>query len=122
MPLTCATASRERAVGIVATLRQQLLQPVPVAVKVTGFPAIPEPAAVAVKVFVPNAGPSFQLPTVATPLELVRIEPAVILPAPDATAKATEMSGTGWPFWSVTRTAGGVPTVFPTGACSLLPA
>jgi hypothetical protein len=71
MPLTCSLASCERAVGIGALLFQQPLQPVAVAVNVTGFPAIPKLEAVAVSVLLPNAGPTLQLPTVATPLGFV---------------------------------------------------
>src|SRR3989442_8639805 len=120
MPFTCSTASNERAVGIEATLRQQLLQPVPVAVKVTGFPAMPEPAAVAVRVFVPKAAPSFQLPTVATPLEFVCVVAAVELPPPDATVKAEDTARTGSPIRSGAKTPGGVAPAEAAGASVLL--
>src|SRR6267142_60846 len=43
----------------------------PSAVKVTGVPVIPEPVAVAVRVFVPGVWFRVQLPTVAIPLALV---------------------------------------------------
>src|SRR5271157_2086469 len=97
-------------------------KPTPVAVKVTGLPAIPEPAAVAVRVFVPAAAPSVQLPMVAMPLEPVVCDVPVTLPPPVATAKVTATPPTGFAYWSVTRTAGGTGTAVPVGALWLFPA
>src|SRR5947199_2758154 len=57
---------------------------VPSAVKVTGLPLIPDPAAVAVSVFVPTVVLSVQLPTVAIPLPFVVWVPPVTLPLPAA--------------------------------------
>ena len=88
---------------------------VPVAVNVSGLPAIPVPDALALSVLVPAVGPRVQLPTVAMPLALVAVVLPVTDPLSDAAVKATAMFGTGLPYWSVTRTAGemgtGVPTV-----------
>jgi hypothetical protein len=95
---------------------QQALQPVAVAVNVAGFPAIPKLAAVAVSVLLPNAGPTLQLLTVATPLGFVVVLLPVTLPPPEVTAKVTETLGTGLPFRSLSATAGGRATAVPAGA------
>jgi hypothetical protein len=69
----------------------------PVAVNVTGLSLIPDPEAVAVRVFGPAVVPSLQLPTVAMPLALVvRLAP-VTLPPPDAGANTTAMPDTALP-------------------------
>ena len=52
--------------GVVIT-RRVAVPAVPVAVNVAGLPLIPDPAAVAVSVFVPAVTLSVQLPTVAIP-------------------------------------------------------
>src|SRR5688572_1135525 len=64
-----------------------------VAEKVSGLPFTP--VAVAVRVLGPGTVPIVQLPTVATPLALVVVEPPVICPPPLATANVTEMFATG---------------------------
>src|SRR5207247_2961771 len=89
---------------------------VPSAVKVTGLPVIPDPAAVAVSVFVPTVVLSVQLPTVAIPLPFVVWVPPVTLPLPAAGAKVTVTPETGLPLPSCTITAGGEPYALPTGA------
>src|SRR6185503_17566127 len=68
---------------------------VPVAVNVTG---VVMPVTVAVTVFVPGVGPSFQLPAVATPFASVVGEPPLTLPPPVATANVTVTLATGLPF------------------------
>src|SRR5205809_1523848 len=80
---------------------------VPSAVKVTGLPAIPDPPAVAVSVFVPTVVLSVQLPTVAIPLPFVVWVPPVTLPLPAAGAKVTVTPCTGLPLPSCTITDGG---------------
>jgi hypothetical protein len=65
---------------------------VPVALKVT----LPTPA-VAVSVFAPAVVPSFQEPTVATPLAFVVAPVPVAEPPPEATAKVTATPETGLP-------------------------
>ena len=70
----------------------------PVAVNVTDGSA-PDAA---VSVFVPAAVPSFQLPTVAIPLELVVAVPPVTEPPPVATVKVTVVPATALPLASVT--------------------
>jgi hypothetical protein len=89
---------------------------VPVAVKVTGLPVIPDPAAVAVSVFVPAVVLSVQLPTVAIPLPLVVWLPPVTLPFPGVTANVTATPTARFPAPSRTSTDGGEPTALPTGA------
>src|SRR5881398_2138678 len=80
---------------------------VPSAVKVTGLPVIPDPAAVAVSVFVPTVVLSVQLPTVAIPLPFVVWVPPVTLPLPGAGANVT--------VTPCTITDGGEPTALPAG-------
>src|SRR5215469_13019092 len=83
----------------------------PVAVKVTGFPAIPPGAAVAVSVLACDAMLSrIQLPTVATPFEAVLVEPPVTLPLVAATVNVTPTPETALPARSVTLTDGAVAT------------
>src|SRR5436309_12852211 len=114
MPSIAATPSSPRAVGIGALVLQEL--GVAVAVNVTGLPAIPVPAAVAVSVFTPTLGPSIQLPTAAIPLVLVSWLAPVMLPPPEATVNVTATFGTGFPLASCTSTAGRVGAALPTGA------
>src|SRR5438445_8160747 len=67
---------------------------VPVAVNVTGLPLIPDPVAVAVSVFVPAAGASVQLPTVAIPSRpVVGFEPVTLPPLDGAKVTATPEPG-----------------------------
>src|SRR5438552_4677546 len=68
-----------------------------VAVKVTGFPLIPEPATVAVSVLSPTPGPRVQLPTVATPFASLCATPPDTLPPPPVTANVTVTAGTTAP-------------------------
>ena len=83
---------------------------VPVAVKVTEPPT---PAAVAVSVLAPAAGPRVQRPMVATPeASVVGVVP-VTEPPPEATAKVTMTPETGLPPASVTLTDGAVATAAP---------
>src|SRR5205809_3800062 len=89
---------------------------VPSAVKVTGLPLIPDPATVAVSVFVPTVVLSVQLPTVAIPLPFVVWVPPVTLPLPAAGANVTVTPCTGLPLPSCTITDGGAPTALPPGA------
>src|SRR5437867_2865971 len=89
---------------------------VPSAVKVTGLPVIPDPAAVAVSVFVPNVVLSVQLPTVAIPLPFVVWVPPVTLPLPGAGANVTVTPCTGLPLPSCTITDGGEATALPASA------
>src|SRR5437773_4102005 len=89
---------------------------VPSAVKVTGLPVTPDPAAVAVSVFVPTVVLRVQLPTVAIPLPFVVWVPPVTLPLPAAGAKVTVTPCTGLPLPSCTITDGGEPTALPAGA------
>src|SRR5437667_3277417 len=70
---------------------------VPSAVKVTGLPVTPDPAAVAVSVFVPAVVLRVQLPTVAIPLPFVVWVPPVTLPLPGAGANVTVTLATGLP-------------------------
>ncbi len=72
----------------------------PVAVKLTGLPAIPLPAAVAVTVLPPAAVPRVQEVSVATPLALVATDallplaaPSDTLPPPWVTRKVTVTPG-----------------------------
>src|SRR5437773_2694617 len=94
---------------------------VPVAVKVTGFPVMPDPAAIAVSVFVPALAPSVQLSTVATPAALVVWEAPVTLPPPEATAKVTLAPGTTLASASRSSTDGATTTAVPAWALWLLP-
>ena len=120
MPSIAAEASLSRAVGIAALVLQEF--GVAVAVNVTGLPAIPVPAAVAVSVFTPTLGPSIQLPTAAIPLVLVSWLAPVMLPPPEATVNVTATFGTGLPLASVTSTAGWVGTALPAPVDWLSPA
>ena len=84
---------------------------VPVAVNVTGEPArLP---LVAVIVLDPTVVPSIQLPTVAMPLAFVVVEPPVIEPPPEATAKVTLTPETTLLFASLMMTLGADPTAEP---------
>jgi len=67
----------------------------------------------AVSVFAPAAVDSVHEPTVATPLASVVAGLPVTLPSPEA-AKLTLTPDTGFPYASVTVTAGAVPTAVPT--------
>ena len=93
---------------------------VPVAVKV-GLPvSVPE---VAVSVFVPAVVPRVQLVAAAIPLlPVVTAVVGATVPPPEATAKVTLALATGLLNGSVTKTAGGVVTMVPTGALWLFPA
>src|SRR5687768_6130558 len=90
---------------------------VPVAVKVTGLPAMPGDAATSR--FTP--GPSTQDPSVATPSASVTGVAPVTCPPPSVSVKVTGTSGTGTPPTPVTITDGGVATAAPTGALWLVP-
>src|SRR6266550_795836 len=83
----------------------------PVAPRVTGFPVMPLPLAVAVSVFVPSW--TVQLPTVATPSTPVVAFAPVTLPPPLATAKVTATLGTGRLAASRTTTAGAMLRAYP---------
>ncbi len=67
-----------------------------VAVNVTGFPAMPVPAAVAVRLLGP-AAPSVHAPTVAIPFAPVIWDPPVTLPPFPAT-NVTVTPDTGFPY------------------------
>ena len=73
-------------------------------------------AAVAVRVLAPAVVPSFQEPTVATPLAFVLCERPVADPPPEATAKVTATPATGLPKVSVTSADGAVETLLSTVA------
>src|SRR6266699_7153258 len=106
MALTTPTPGQHRAVGMDATDVQQ--SPT-LAVNVAGFPAMPLPVAVAVSVFVlPHVEPRVQPPTVAVPFASVFGVPLVTLPLPAAGVKVTVAFATGFPYWSVTLTAGAI--------------
>src|SRR5207247_9558290 len=95
---------------------------VPVAAKVTGLPLIPDPAAVAVSVLVPAAGPRVQEVAAATPFVPVRtgaVGPTD--PPPVATAKVTLTRATALRVASRAITDGGVATAVPAVAVWLLP-
>jgi hypothetical protein len=83
-------------------------------VKVTGEPDSPE--LVAVRVLVPMADPSVQLPTCARPDELVVTDDVPNEPPPAVIAKVTLTPLTGLLLASLTTTHGGVPTAVLTGA------
>src|SRR5205809_1904375 len=89
---------------------------VPSAVKGTGLPVIPDPAAVAVSVFVPTVVLSVQLPTVAIPLPFVVWVPPVTLPLPGAGANGTVAPRTGFPPPLCTITDGRQATAPPARA------
>ena len=80
----------------------------PVAWNFTGFPVIPFPDTVAIRVLLPL--PTVQLPTVAMPLPLVVGLAPVTLPPPESTAKATAAPATRLLYWSRTCTAGRTAT------------
>ena len=85
---------------------------IPVALNVIGLPA--RPGAVASSVFSPARVASVQLPTRATPEESVVALLGVRLPSSaPVRANVTGAPGTGLPYWSATRTAGGVLTGWP---------
>src|SRR3989442_13025050 len=103
--------------GAVVKASRPAAPAVPSAVKVTGLPVIPDPAAVAVSVLVPAVVLRVQLPTVATPLALVVWVPPVTLPPlPAAGAKVTVTPATGLPVPSRTITDDGQPTAGPSVA------
>src|SRR5213593_1108133 len=86
---------------------------------------MPEPAAVAVRVFGPAVADSVQLPTVAIPPASVVCVAPVTLPFPGATANVTATPATGLPLASRTIADGGEATALPAGAdwgFTLLPA
>jgi hypothetical protein len=87
---------------------------VPVAVKVTGLPVRPAPAAV--RVFAPATAPSAQLPIVAIPDALVVALNPVADPPPVTTAKVTGTPPTGLLLASVTITLGAIANAVPTVA------
>src|SRR5690606_20384963 len=84
----------------------------PLAVNVIGLPA--RPAALAVTVLAPVAGPRVQEPTVAMPSAPLSTDAPATVPPPDATAKVTDTPATTLPPASVTLTAGGNGTGSPT--------
>jgi len=102
--------------GAVVKATRPAAPAVPSAVKVTGLPLIPDPAAVAVSVLVPTVVLRVQLPTVAIPLPFVVWVPPVTLPLPVAGAKVTVTPCTGLPAPSRTITDGGDVTALPAGA------
>src|SRR5439155_529610 len=88
----------------------------PEAVKVTGLPVRPDAVAVTELLFVPAAGPSVQLPSVAMPEASVLTTAGLagtVAPPPPLTAEVTPTPDTGFPPASVTRTDGGAPTAVP---------
>lgn len=89
---------------------------------VTGFPAIPLPLTVAVRVFVAGVPPRLQFPTDAIPKLLVVAFAPVMVPPPLATTKVTLTPVIPLPFASFTMTDGRVVTDVPTRAASELPA
>jgi len=90
---------------------------VPVAVNVTGLPAILEPAAVAVTVLGPAAGPRVHEVAAAMPsTPVVRGVVGLTVPSPEATANVTPTPATGFPAPSRRITDGGGLTALPTGA------
>jgi hypothetical protein len=80
-----------------------------VTVNVTGV----KPATVAVIVFTPAAGPSVQLPTVATPLLLVVVDPPESEPPPTVTENVTGTDASGLPAAAVTLTLGRIAACCP---------
>ena len=91
--------------------------PLVVAVKVTGLPPMPLPAAVAVSVFVSAVGPSVQEVTAAIPLAFVVTGVVgLTVPPPEVTANVTATPATGLPAPSRMITAGGEATAVPAGA------
>src|SRR3989475_5101616 len=103
--------------GAVVKATRPAAPAVPSAVNVTGLPLIPDPAAVAVSVFVPVVGPSVQEAAAAIPFAPVAT--AVVgstVPLPDATRKVTATPCTRLPAPSRTITEGGEPTALPAGA------
>src|SRR5207244_1880917 len=90
---------------------------VPVAVKVTGLPLIPEPAAVAVTVLGPALGPSVHDVAAAMPsTPVVKGVVGLTVPSPEVTANVTLAPATGFPAPSCTITDGGGLTAVPTWA------
>jgi hypothetical protein len=91
-----------------------------VAANVTGLPvSVPD---VAVSVFDPAAVPWVQEVTAAIPPAFVSTGVVgFTVPPPNPTANVTETPSTGFPYGSVTRTAGGIGTGVLTGAVWLLP-
>ena len=86
----------------------------PVAVKVTGSPAMPAGAASAVSVLGPAAGPSVQEVAAAMPLAfVVTAATGSTEPPPLATAKVTATPATGLLLTSRTTTDGATGTVLP---------
>ena len=84
----------------------------PFALKVIGLPARPAP--VASTVFSPGPTPSVQAVTRATPeVSVVVVLGAKTPPSRLVMLNITGKLGTGFPYWSATRTAGGVLTAWP---------
>ena len=103
-----ATPKSHRAVGIDVRVVQQ--SPA-LAVNVAGFPAMPLPVAEAVSVFLlPQVEPRVQL-LAAIPFASVLGVPLGTVPLPAAGVKVTLTFGTGFPYWSVTLTAGAMGRV-----------
>ena len=96
---------------------------VPVAVKVTGLPAMPPGAAVAVREFAPAVVPRVHEVAVAMPEASVATG---VLgntePPPEATAKVTATPGTGLLLTSRTTTEGSTATALPAVAVCAWPA
>ncbi len=108
--------------GSVLILSRAAAPAVPVAVKVTGLPLIPDPAALAVSVLLPAVEPRIQEVAAATPFAPVTTGAVGSTePPPVATAKVTLTPATGLPLASRAITDGGVATAVPAVAVWLLP-
>jgi hypothetical protein len=83
--------------------------------------AVSEPE-LAVSELAPALVPRVQLPTVATPLELLVCDPPVTLPPPAVTANVTAAPATGFWFASLMMTEGGIATATPAEAVCASPA
>src|SRR5947207_1000366 len=102
--------------GGVVSASRVAVPAVPVAVKVTGLPLIPDPSALAVSVSGPAVGPSVHDVAAAMPSAPVVVVGGVTVPLPGATVKFTVTPGTGLPPASFTITEGGGVTTVPAGA------
>src|SRR5438874_1292324 len=103
--------------GGVVSASRVAVPAVPVAVKVTGLPLIPDPSALAVSVSGPAVELSVQEVAAAMPSDPVGTGVVgVTVPLPAAVANVTATPGTGLPLASLTITAGGERTGVPAGA------
>src|SRR5204862_6328739 len=103
--------------GGVVSASRVAVPAVPVAVKVTGLPLIPDPSALAVSVSGPAVELSVQEIAAAMPSDpVVTGVVGVTVPLPAAVANVTARPGTGLPLASLTITAGGAWTCIPSGA------